>query len=292
MEPKLSWYERHREDYVFVALRGLARNKKGLIGGAILSAIIICAIFAPILSPYDPNEMHGKDRNLPPNSRYLLGTDMFGRDILSRLIWGSRISIYVGLISVSIALGLGVLLGMISGYYKGIIDELIMRIMDALLSFPTIFLALVIISVLGVGIDNLMIAIGIVYTPQFARITRGSVLSISNKEFVEAARSVGDRDYAIMSREVLPNCLAPIIVQLTIGFAYAILYEALFGFLGLGVQPPTPAWGSMLSEARGYMELAPWMTIFPGAAIFLAVLGFNLFGDALRDILDPRLRID
>jgi peptide/nickel transport system permease protein len=287
-----SWWASHKEDYLWLALKSLVRKTKGVVGGAVILILIAAAVLAPYISPYDPNEMHPHDKLQLPSSTYLLGTDMFGRDLLSRIVWGARMSVYVGIISVSIALLIGVPIGLVSGYCRGKIDEAIMRVMDALLSFPAILLALVMVTVLGVGVQNLMIAVGVVFTPQYARVARGTVLAIREKEFVQSALSVGDTHLRVLFGEIFPNCLAPLIVQSSIGFAYAVLYEAALSFLGLGIQPPTPAWGSMLAEARAYMEEAPWVTIVPGLAIMVAVMGFNLFGDALRDALDPRLRIE
>lgn len=268
----------------------LLRRKNGLLGSVLLSVVCLAALLAPVISPYDPDTMHAQDRIQFMNQKYLLGTDMYGRDILSRIIWGARVSIYVGLISVSIGLAVGIPLGLVAGYRGGLIDEVIMRIMDSMMAFPAILLALVIVAVLGFSIQNLMVAIGTVYIPEFARVVRGSVLSAREKNYVEASRSCGDSDSHIMFKEILPNCAAPLIVQTTINFAYAILYEAFLSFLGLGVQPPTPAWGYMLNEARDFLTAAPWMAVFPGLAIFFTVLSFNLFGDALRDILDPRFQ--
>jgi peptide/nickel transport system permease protein len=286
-----NWYEDQRNRFTFIALRNLIRKKKGMMGSLLLILVFFCALFAPYISPYNPNEMHLDEKTMPPNNRYLLGTDIFGRDLLSRVIWGARVSIYVGVISVSVGLILGILIGLPSGYYGGLLDEIVMRIMDVLLTFPAIFLALILVAVFGFNVGNLMIAIGIVFTPQFSRIIRGSVLSEVNKGYVEAAKACGYSDMRIMFREVLPNCLAPIMVQTTMFLATAILYEALMSFLGVGVQPPTPAWGYMLNEGKNYMTLAPWITFFPGLAIFVAVMAFNLFGDVLRDVLDPKLFI-
>ena len=270
----------------------LSRNPKGLIGFILIFIFIIMALIAPLISPYDPNEMNPEERLQPPSLRHLFGTDQYGRDIFSRVIHGSSISLYVGSLSVIIALSLGTLLGVVAGFYRGYIDETVSRIVDILLAFPALLLAILIVTVLGPNIFNICLSIGIVYTPQFARIVRAGALSVREREFIQAAIIAGDSDIWIMFSEILPNTMAPLIVQTSITFAFAILTEAALSFLGLGIPPPTPAWGSMLYEARGYMEIAPWWTISPGAAIFIAVLAFNIFGDGLRDILDPRLRIE
>jgi len=273
-------------------LKRLRKNPKGFLGFIILIIFVIMGLFADLIAPYDPNEIVPGDRLEPPSLRHLFGTDQYGRDIYSRVIHGARISIYVGLLSSIIALALGTTMGLLAGYYRKYIDETISRVVDILLAFPALLLAILIATILGPNLFNICISVGIVYTPQFARIVRAGVLSVREKEFVHAAIVAGDRDLTIMFSEILPNTIAPLIVQTSITFALAILTEAALSFLGLGIPPPTPAWGSMLYEARGYMEIAPWWTIAPGVAIFLAVLGFNMFGDGMRDILDPRLRIE
>ena len=231
-----------------------------------------------------------QDRLQPPNARYLLGTDEFGRDILSRLIQGARVSLRVAIASITGASVLGTALGVLSGYVGGNLDHVIMRVMDVFFAFPAILLALGIVAALGPGSDNAILAIAVVYTPIFARVARGPVLAIKEMEYVAAARAVGVPPGRMVLRHILPNAMAPIIVQISLGLSWAILTEAALSFLGLGTQPPEPSWGGMLSESRKLMELAPWMAVFPGAAIMLAVLGFNLLGDGLRDVLDPRLR--
>lgn len=258
------------------------------VGTSIIACLILLAVLAPFLSPYDPEETNPNERIQPPSLTHVFGTDHFGRDILSRVIFGSRISLVVGIISVGIALFTGIFLGSIAGYYRGKMDETIMRTMDALFAFPAILLAIALVAVLGPSITNAMMAIGVVYTPYFVRLVRGVVLSVRENDFIRAARALGESNIYIIFREVLPNCVAPILVQTTTFLAYAILMEAALSFLGLGTQPPTPSWGRMLSEARGFTEDAPWIAIFPGAAIMIAVLGFNSLGDGLRDILDPR----
>lgn len=270
--------------------RRFRRNRIGMAGAIAVLACVVVAILAPLLAPYAPDETHPNWRLYPPNEYFLMGTDEFGRDILSRVIFGSRISLEVGLIAVGLALVLGSLLGLLAGYYGGWVDNLTMRAMDILFAFPAILLAIAIMAMLGASITNAMIAIGIVYAPSFARLIRASVLSLKEREFVDAARVLGVSNAGILVRHIVPNLLAPLIVQATFSFSTAILTEAALSFLGLGTPPPTPSWGTMLSASRRYIELAPWPAIFPGLAIMIVVLGFNLFGDGLRDVLDPRLR--
>lgn len=270
--------------------RRLRRNRAAIVGGVIVLLFVFIAMFAPWLSPYPPNEGDLTKRLKPPCREHLLGTDPLGRDLLSRVIYGARISLQIQIISVSIALVVGTLLGLIGGYYGGRLDNLIMRLMDILLAFPGIFLAISIIAVLGPGLTNLMLAAGIYSIPQFARIVRGSVISLKEKEFIKAARAVGERDLDILFRYLLPNSMAPIIVQTTLRMATVLLTASGLSFLGLGVQPPTAEWGAMLSNARAYLITAPHVATVPGLTIMLVVMGFNLFGDGLRDSLDPRLR--
>jgi peptide/nickel transport system permease protein len=246
-------------------------------------------VLAPFISPYDPNRQRLLEALQAPSAEHLLGTDENGRDVLSRILYGTRISLAAGIFSVSIALILGITTGLLSGYFGGKVDNIIMRFMDALLAFPTLVLALAITAALGPGLRNAMIAIGIVGTPIFARLTRGQVLSVREREFVEAARTLGAGHLRIMLTHILPNVMAPLIVQMSLSVAVAILAEATLSFLGLGVQPPEPSWGSMVSRGKDYLDLAPWLAFAPGGAIFLAVMGFNFVGDAVRDALDPRL---
>jgi ABC-type dipeptide/oligopeptide/nickel transport system permease subunit len=253
-------------------------------------------LLAPFLSPHDPVDAALYDQLKPPiwtkagSTKNLLGTDDLGRDILSRLIYGARVSLLVAVVTVGIGVLFGSLLGAVSGYYKGFLDTIIMRFMDILLAFPHILLAIVIMAYMGPGLRNAMIAIGIVYIPRFARIIRASVLEEHEKDYVIASKAIGAKDWRIIFAAILPNCLAPLIVQTTLGFASAILDAAALGFLGLGAQPPTPEWGAMIAMGRSHILRAWWVMTFPGIAILLAVLGFNLFGDGLRDALDPRLR--
>jgi peptide/nickel transport system permease protein len=270
--------------------RRLKRNRAAIAGGILVLLFFFTAMLAPLLSPYPPNEGDLSKRLQPPSKEYPLGTDPLGRDLLSRVIYGARISLQIQVVAVFIALVIGTLLGMAGGYYGGKFDQLTMRLMDILLAFPGIFLAISIIAVLGPGLMNLMLAAGIYSIPQFARIVRGSVLSLKEKEFVEAARAAGENDLNILFRYLLPNSMAPIIVQTTLRMATVLLTASGLSFLGLGVQPPTAEWGAMLSNARAYLITAPHVATVPGLAIMLVVMGFNLFGDGLRDSLDPRLR--
>ncbi len=271
------------------AWRRLKASLSAKIGVTLVSIMILMAITAPIVSPHDPLLFHGQYQLMEPNSYFPFGTDQYGRDVLSRVIYGSQISIQVGLISVAIALTIGGTLGLFAGYFGGWIDSVISRIFDVIFAFPVILLAIVVLAVLGPSLTNVMIAIGIVFIPQFGRIVRGPVLSAKNNEYVEASRVMGAHWPRVMFIHVLPNVAAPLIVQSTIAISLAILSEAALSFLGLGAQPPQPAWGSMLSSGRQFIEVASWLSIFPGLAIVLAVLGFNLLGDYLRDVLDPRI---
>ena len=272
------------------AWKRLLKNKIAMLGLTIISILVIVAIFAPVLAPYDPLKTDVIQRLKAPSGAHLLGTDDLGRDILSRIIYGSRISIQVGVISVSLALVLGVTLGVLAGYYGGWIDNLVMRLIDIMLAFPSILLAIVIMAMLGPQLSNAMIAIGFVNLPRFARIVRSSVLSVKEEEYVSAAQSLGSSDFRIITKHILPNCLAPLTVQSTLSIATAILEAAGLSFLGLGAQPPTPEWGAMLSSGRSAIQIAPWVVAFPGLAIMITVLGFNLFGDGLRDALDPKMK--
>jgi len=251
--------------------------------------VILVALLADVLAPFDPVSQIAPQLQ-PPGPTYLLGTDEFGRDLLSRVIHGARVSLYVGVISVGIALISGSILGLLAGYYGGWIDMTIMRLMDILFGLPAIVLAIAITSVLGPSLNSALIAIGIVYAPQFGRVARAPVLSLRERDFVTAARAVGAGDLWLVRRHILPNMTAPIVVQATVAFSTAILTEATLSYLGLGTQPPTPSWGTMLNAGKQVLLLAPWTSIFPGLAIAMTVLGFNLLGDGLRDALDPRLR--
>jgi peptide/nickel transport system permease protein len=271
-------------------VRALLTHKLALFGLAVLALLVVAAVAGRALAPYGPNEVDVANRLQGPSLSHLFGTDELGRDVLSRVLVAARASLLVGLVSVGIALTAGVVLGLVAGFYGRWVDDLVMRAMDVLFAFPAILLAIAILAVLGPGIVNVMIAIGVVYTPIFARITRASVLSVREEVYVRAARSLGVGDLRLLRLHVLPNVLAPIIVQTSLSLAFAILSEAALSFLGLGVQPPDPSWGRMLLEGRGFVEQAWWMGVFPGIAIFLTVLSFNVVGDALRDALDPRQR--
>lgn len=271
--------------------RRLRRNKLAMVSLFFLLILTFLAIFAPLVTPYDPYLSEMPKALQGPSSEYLLGNDELGRDILSRIIYGARISLRVGLIAVGIALSVGMVVGSLAGYYGGRLDNIIMRFMDIMLAFPSILLAIALMAVLGRGkVENAIIAIGIVSIPEYARIIRGSVLSVKENEYVQAARAIGNRDYQIIFKHILPNVMSPIIVRATLGISTAILETAALGFLGLGVAPPVAEWGTMLGTGRGYLNNAPHLVFFPGIAITLTVMAFNLLGDGLRDALDPRLR--
>ena len=272
------------------AAAGLVRQRGALIGLVILAVLATTAAAAPWLSPRDPIRTAAREALQPPGGRFVLGSDQFGRDVASRVLHGARISLLVGVISVSIAVGLGAPLGLVSGYYGGRLDALIMRVMDVMLAFPGILLALAIVSVLSPGLGNVMIAVGLSAVPGYARLVRATVLSAREHLYVEAARALGGRDGGILVRDILPNVIAPLIVTATLGLGGAILSAAALSFLGLGSQPPQPEWGRMLSEGRDYLREAWWISTFPGLSILLTVLAMNLVGDGLRDVLDPRLK--
>lgn len=268
----------------------ILRNRLAVTGLVVLATLIVLALFADRVAPFGINEVDVANRLTAPSRDYLFGTDELGRDVFSRVVVASRVSLQVGFIAVGIALAAGVPIGLIAGYYGGGVDSILMRLMDILFSIPAIVLAIAILAALGPGIINAMIAIGIVYTPIFARITRGSVLALREAVFVRAARSLGATDGRILRTHILPNVIAPIIVQTSLSLAFAILAEAALSFLGLGIQPPDPAWGRMLAEGRSFFTQAPWMAIFPGIAILVTVMAFNFVGDGLRDALDPQQR--
>lgn len=266
------------------------KNRLALLGMIIVLLMVIVALLASVIQLYDPLQQNMAIRLSAPGGEHLFGTDQYGRDVWSRIVHGARVSLYVGIIAVGIGIFFGCPIGAIAGYFRGKTDEVIMRFMDAFLAFPPVLLALVVVAILGSSLVNTMVAIGIVYIPRFARVIRGSVLSEREKEYVEASRMIGESNMSILFRQIIPNCLSPVIVQGTVFLAYAILTEASLSFLGLGIAPPNPSWGSMLNEARVFIETDPLQAIFPGLAISFTVLGFNLFGDGLRDILDPRLK--
>lgn len=273
-----------------------SRNKGAVVGLIIFALMVVTAIFADWLAPHNPTLQYRDALLLPPawldggRAEFLLGTDPVGRDILSRLIKGSQYSLFIGIVVVSIALVGGVIIGLIAGFFGGWLDALIMRVMDVILAFPSLLLALVLVAVLGPGLTNAMIAIAIVYQPHFARLTRAAVMSEQRREYVSAARVAGAGNLRLMFLTILPNCVAPLIVQATLSFSSAVLDAAALGFLGMGAQPPAPEWGTMLAEAREFISRAWWVATFPGLAILIAVLAINLMGDGLRDALDPKLK--
>ena len=272
------------------ALHRLRKTRAAVVGGVIVTLFVLTAALAPVLAPYEPLRGRLADRLGPPSAGHWLGTDELGRDVLTRVVYGARISLQIQMAAVGLGLVVGTALGMMAGYWGRWPDQLIMRLMDILMAFPGIFLALAIIAALGTGLENVIIATAIFLVPQFARVIRGSVLSLREKEFVEAARALGSGDLAIVFRYLLPNSLAPLLVQANLRMATVLLTASGLSFLGLGVQPPEPEWGAMLSNARSYMITAPHVATMPGLAIMVVVLGFNLLGDGMRDALDPRLR--
>jgi len=273
-----------------------SRNKGAVIGLAVFLVILVLAVFAPFVAPHDPSIQNREVLLLPPvfsaggNWSYLLGTDAVGRDILSRLIYGARFSLFIGLVVVTLSVVSGVLIGLVAGYFRGKVDTFIMRIMDIILAFPSLLLALVLVAVLGPGLLNAMIAISLVNQPHFVRLTRAAVMTEKSKDYVIGSQVAGAGTLRLMFLTILPNCLAPLIVQATLAFSAAILDAAALGFLGMGAQPPTPEWGTMLAEAREFIQRAWWVVTFPGLAILVTVLAINLMGDGLRDALDPKLK--
>jgi len=270
------------------ALRRLVRRRGAMVGLAIVAFFAVLALFAPWIAPHDPLQTSWSAIRKAPSAAFLFGTDEIGRDVFSRIIWGARASLLAGLVSVCISLSLGVPIGLAAGYLGGWVDALISRITDAMLACPFLILAIALAAFLGPSLTNAMIAIGISATPVFVRLTRGQVLAVKVEDYIEAARAVGNSHLRIALRHILPNIVAPVIVQATLAIASAVIAEASLSFLGLGQQPPAPSWGSMLNTARNYVDQAPWMAIWPGVSIFLLVLSFNLLGDGLRDALDPR----
>jgi len=272
------------------ALRRAARARLAPFGAVVLFAAIVMAVGAPVLSPHDPLKQNLSNTLAPPGRTHVLGTDNVGRDILSRVIWGTRVSLLAGLVSVALAVVSGSLLGIVAGYCGGRVDGLVMRLMDAVLSFPPLVLALALGAMLGAGLVGVLLALGVVYTPTFARLMRGQVLAITARDYVDAARALGASGWRVAWRHVVPNAINPIIVQASLSVAFAILAEASLSFLGLGIQPPQASWGSMINAGRGYLQQAPWIVFGPGAALFVTVVGLNFVGDAVRDALDPRTR--
>ena len=267
----------------------MRRKKTAVLGLGLAIAVMLGALGAPLLAPADPLAMGPRRLGLPSGANWL-GTDQLGRDLLSRLLFGARVSLMVSFSAVGLAACAGAAVGLLAGYFERRVDHVLMRSVDVLMAFPSLLLALAVVATFGASLANLILAITLAYVPIFSRVVRGSVLSAKANEYVQASRALGAGDARLMLHAILPNVLAPVIVQATFNLSTAIMIEAALSFLGLGVQPPAPSWGSMLSEARSFMELDPWLAIAPGSAITLAVLGFNLFGDGLRDFLDPRLR--
>jgi len=270
------------------ALRRLLRRRTAMFGLVVVVLMALLAVFAPWIAPFDPLATSFAMVRKAPSAAHWFGTDEVGRDLLARVIYGGRASLAAGVIAVSIAVGCGVPLGMLAGYAGGVVDAVISRITDAMLAIPFLILAIALAAFLGPSLGNAMIAIGVTATPIFVRLSRGQVLAVRAEDFVEAARAVGNPPLRILLRHILPNILPPVIVQATLAIAAAIIAEASLSFLGLGQQPPAPSWGSMLNSAQRFLTQAPWMAIFPGLAIFLTVLAFNLLGDGLRDALDPK----
>ena len=271
-------------------------NRGAVAGLVVIVLVLLCALFAPLIAPHDPNMTNNAVFLKPPfwqeggSLSYPLGTDAIGRDILSRLLYGARLSLVIGIAVVALAIVVGIVLGLVAGYFKGIADIAIMRLMDILMTMPSLLLAIVIVAILGPGLMNAMLAVAIVVLPHYVRITRAAVIAETSKDYVIAAKVSGARTVRLMFSEILPNCAAPLIVQATLGVSTAILDAAALGFLGLGAQPPTPEWGTMLADAREFVLRAWWVVTFPGLAILITVLAFNLLGDGLRDALDPKLK--
>ncbi len=272
-----------------VFLRRARRNLLARVGFIVITIVILAAVFGPLITNYDPQDMDFMSRLSGPSAKHWLGTDNYGRDLLSRILAGTRISLAVGASVMGITTVLGLVFGLLAGYYKSL-DGPLMRVMDALMAFPATLLAVAIMAALGPSTSNAVYALAIVYTPRVVRVVRSTVLTIKNAEYVQAARAQGATDLRILVRHVLPNCMSPLLVQETFIFAYAILAESGLSFVGAGAPPPTPSWGNILSEGRTYMREAPWLSIFPGLAIAATVLGLNLTGDGLRDVLDPRMK--
>jgi len=271
-------------------IRRLRRNPSAVAGFVILLLLVLAGVFAPLLTPYDPTRQELVQVLQHPSLAHPLGTDQLGRDLLARILYGGRLTLFIGAFAVAVGIVVGVPLGVISGFYRGTVDMVIQRVMDLMLAFTSFLLALTLVSLLGVGLTNVIVAVGISTIPRFARLVRSSVLTIREISYVEASRALGAADRRVLWRHVLPNAVAPVIVQATLSMGATILTAAGLGFLGLGVQPPTPEWGAMLGQGRNYIFSNPNVTTFPGLAIFLAVMGFNLLGDGLRDALDPQLR--
>ncbi len=271
-----------------VMLKRFLANKMGVVGTALIVCLVLVALFAPLLEPYSYKEQNIAISNESPSLSHLMGTDDFGRDLLSRTIRGARISFVVGVLSVLISVVIGVVIGSIAGFYGGMIDLVLTTIADLTWSMPAILIALLLVAIIGAGLESVVIAIGLSYWAQYARLVRGQILSLKSAVFIEATKSLGASDFVILFKHLLPNSLSPVIVAATIGIGNAIVLEATLGFLGMGAQPPTPSWGAMMSNGTAYLFISPWMIIFPGLAMMITVLGFNLFGDALIDVMDVK----
>jgi len=269
--------------------RRFSRNKLALIGSSVVLSLITIALFAPILAPYDPTTIDIQNVLSPPCKAHLLGTDELGRDLLSRMIWGSRVSLKVGIVAVGIAMIIGIIIGSVSGFYGGIADAILMRFVDVMLAFPTFFLILAVIAILEPSIFTIMAVIGVTGWMDVARLVRAEFLSLKERDFVDAAQALGASNFRLIFRHILPNALSPVFVAATFGIAGAILTESGLSFLGLGVQPPDPSWGNILTSGKDNIEVAWWLSLFPGLAILITVLSYNLVGEGLRDALDPRL---
>ena len=280
-----------RKEHYARFVRQFRRNQKAMIGVAIVVGLFLIAIVTyliPEIVPYDPGATNVPNREAAPSLEHPMGTDDLGRDVFSRVVLGTQISLYVGFTSISAAMVMGTSIGIVAGYYQGLVDEGLMRAMDAMMSFPPILLALTIVAVMEPSLNNVIIALAFVYTPFIARVARSAALSVRNESYIEAAKARGESDPYIIFREVLPNCVGPLLVQGSINIAFTMLLEASLSVLGLGVQPPEPSWGLMINSGWAYMGDAPWMVFFPALAIAIAVIGFNLLGDGLRDVLDPK----
>ncbi|MFC1876450.1 ABC transporter permease [Thermodesulfobacteriota bacterium] len=280
--------ERKHKSPWLVIFKRFTGNKMGVIGTALILCLILVAIFAPMLEPYSFKEQDMGLMNAPPSSSHLLGTDEFGRDILSRVIRGARISFVVGVLSVMISVLIGIVIGSIAGFYGGVIDLVLTTFADLTWSMPAILIALLLVAIIGAGLESVVVAIGLSYWAQYARLVRGQILSLKSAVYIEATKSMGASDYVILFKHLLPNSMSPVIVAATIGVGNAIVLEATLGFLGMGAQPPTPSWGAMMSSGTAYLFISPWVIIFPGIAMMITVLGFNLFGDALIEIMDVK----
>jgi ABC-type dipeptide/oligopeptide/nickel transport system permease subunit len=270
-------------------MKHLVAKKSGIVGGILVMSYLALAIGADLIAPYDPLAMHPSNLLQSPNHAFLAGTDQLGRDVFSRLVFGARISLYVAILSVAISAAVGGLLGAIFGYFGGVIDGVGMRLTEILMAFPSMILALALVAFLGASIHNVVLALAISYCPVFIRMARGSAISLRERDFVLASKAIGASTFGIIRQNIVPNIFPVLLTQFTLSFSSAILFEAALSFLGLGVQPPTPSWGNMLGEGRQFMLMAPWLTVLPGLTISIIVIGINLLGDAMRDVLDPRL---